>query len=94
MRYVTVLTDAPLDADVPLETDCGSCMACVSRCPAGAIAEDKTCFDLGKCTAVLDGFVKLPYIGQHICGVCVKACSPESARRAQQARESEGGARP
>ena len=92
MRYVTVVTDAGVEPDTPVEADCGDCTACVAKCPAGAIKVEREGFDLTLCKARLDEFRKLPYIGQHICGVCVKACSPESARRALQGREEEGGA--
>jgi len=92
MRYVTVLTEAELEADEPLEADCGACMACVAGCPGAAIKVEKESFDLDRCKAKLDEFTKLPYIGQHICGVCVKACSPASARKAWRSREEESGA--
>jgi epoxyqueuosine reductase len=71
---VTVLTDAPLEAGKPLEGDCGDCRACVAACPAGAIHASSKDFDLSACKAKLDEFVRLQFIGQHICGVCVKAC--------------------
>ena len=89
MRYVTVVTDAELEPDQPLEADCGECLACVRACPASAIRSERSEFDLSLCKAALDEFRKLPYISQHI---CVKACSPESARRARESREEEGGA--
>jgi epoxyqueuosine reductase QueG len=94
VRYTSVLTDAPLEADEPLEADCGVCMACVSKCPAAAIAVEKTGFDLSRCAARLDEFAKLPYVSQHICGVCIRACSPASARRAGRQREKAHGAGP
>jgi epoxyqueuosine reductase QueG len=75
MRYVSVLTDAPLAAGRPSEGDCGACRACVPVCPAGAIKEKREEFDLEACYRKLTEFTRLPFIGQHICGVCVKACS-------------------
>lgn len=80
-RLVTVLTDAPLPTDSPLEADCGSCRACMAVCPAGAIKEDPADFDLEACYGKLSEFRRLPYIGQHICGVCVKACRPDKTNR-------------
>jgi len=74
MRYVSVLTDAPIEAGKPGDSDCGDCTACVTACPAGAIRNSPDEFDLKACKAELDEFVHLPFIGQHICGVCVKAC--------------------
>jgi epoxyqueuosine reductase len=92
MRYVTVLTDAPLEPDQPLEADCGDCLACVPQCPGGAIKVEREGFDLSRCRAKLEEFQKLPYVSQHICGVCLKACSPQAAQRAWRGREREGGA--
>ncbi len=80
-RLVTVMTDALLPADAPVEADCGTCMACVSACPAGAISEDSAEFDLEACYRKLCEFRKLPYVGQHICGVCIKACRPKNRDR-------------
>lgn len=78
LRYVSILTDADLPCGVPPEGDCGNCRACVGVCPAEAIREDPLKFDLEACYAKLCEFAKIPYIGQHICGVCVKACSPDA----------------
>jgi epoxyqueuosine reductase len=78
VRYVSVLTDLALVAGVPCEGTCGACRACVAACPAAAIQDDPAAFDLGACYAKLTEFTRLPFIGQHICGVCVKACSPEA----------------
>lgn len=75
MRYVSILTDAPLSCGSPMEADCGACMACVKACPAGAIKEEPGEFDIMACYSKLEEFRKLPFIGQHICGLCIKACS-------------------
>ena len=75
MRYVSVLTDAPLAAGVPHEGSCGTCMACLKACPAGAIGESSEAFDLDACYGKLCEFVRLRFVGQHICGVCVRACA-------------------
>ncbi len=74
MRYVSVLTDMPLVADSPNEGECGSCRRCVDVCPAQAIGETREEFDLDRCYGKLTEFTRLSFIGQHICGVCVKAC--------------------
>jgi len=74
LRYVSVLTDMPLAAGSPTDEDCGDCRACIDVCPAQAIREDRDAFDLDACYAKLTEFTRLPFIGQHICGVCVKAC--------------------
>jgi epoxyqueuosine reductase QueG len=73
-RLVSVLTDAPLAADSPVQHDCGSCTACVSVCPASAIDRDPAKFNLDACYRKLCEFTQIPFVGQHICGVCVAAC--------------------
>jgi epoxyqueuosine reductase QueG len=75
LRYVSVLTDMPLKAGTAHKGDCGTCMACVAVCPAKAIKEKREDFNLKACYEKLTEFTKLPFIGQHICGVCVKACA-------------------
>jgi len=74
VRLVTVLTDAPLVPDAPLDADCGACRRCLAVCPAGAIAESVADFNLSACYEQLCQFRKRRYIGQHICGLCVRAC--------------------
>lgn len=78
VRYVTVLTDAPMDPDVPLGRDCGTCVACVHVCPARAIKGKREGFELEACYEKLCEFARIPFVGQHICGVCVKACHPSN----------------
>ncbi len=73
-RLATVLTDMPLAADEPLQDDCGVCRACVSLCPASAIAETPGAFDHQKCFLQLKEFQRQKLTDQYICGVCVKAC--------------------
>jgi len=75
VRLVTVLTDAPLVPDAPLtENECDRCGKCRTVCPAGAIGETLDTFNLDACYQQLCVFRKRPYIGQHICGICVRAC--------------------
>jgi len=73
-RLACVLTDMPLEADKPVERDCGSCRACIESCPAGAISEKPADFGHMKCFAQLKEFQKKRYVEQFICGVCVRAC--------------------
>src|SRR4030042_3552016 len=49
IRLVTHLTDLPLEIDSPQVKDCGSCRACLSVCPAGAIKEPQADFDHLRC---------------------------------------------
>jgi epoxyqueuosine reductase QueG len=74
MRYASVLTDAPCPTGEPLDSACGACRACIDACPARAVRERSEDLDLDACHAQLSEFRKRPFIGQHICGVCVRAC--------------------
>jgi len=74
VRYVSVMTDMPLKVDGESPGDCGSCRRCVAICPAGAIKEDPKDFDLEACYQQLKYFRNKENLGQHICGVCLKAC--------------------
>lgn len=74
VRYASILTDMPLKVDGEAEDDCGSCRACIEVCPAGAIKEDPKDFDLDACYQQLKYFRNKENLGQHICGLCVKAC--------------------
>lgn len=75
VRLATILTDFPLPPDHPLEGDCGSCRRCIAVCPAKAIGESPASFDLPACYEKLNEFRKTRHVQQHICGMCVKACS-------------------
>jgi epoxyqueuosine reductase QueG len=75
VRYASVLTDLELPYDRPLEGDCGTCRACISACPGGAIVENPRQFDLAKCIETIDRIRKPANIGSRICGICVKACA-------------------
>jgi epoxyqueuosine reductase QueG len=72
-RLVTILTDMPLVPGRPLDRDCGDCFACLQTCPAQAIKENEEDFDHWACFDKLKEF-RRQVVGQHICGVCVKAC--------------------
>lgn len=85
VRLATILTDFPLAPDHPLKADCGPCRRCVAVCPARAIGEAPAAFDLAACYEKLSEFRKTRNVPQHICGVCVKACSgPLSIAKAEQ----------
>jgi epoxyqueuosine reductase QueG len=74
VRYNTVLTDMPLDADKPLGTDCGGCRECVAVCPASAIKDQPSDFDHMECYNMITQLNYKRNIGHHICGICVEAC--------------------
>lgn len=74
-RLVTVLTDMPLIPGQPLSLDCNQCFRCLSVCPAKAIHKNQADFDHLACFRQLDEFRRRGFVGQHICGICVKACA-------------------
>ncbi len=74
IRFVTILTNLPLVIDSPSIRDCGSCLDCLSVCPAGAIQESQKNFDHLRCYEQLRTFAKTLHFSHNICGVCVKAC--------------------
>lgn len=74
IRLVTVLTDMPLEADLPLDEDCGECRKCLPVCPVGAIKDSRDDFDHQACFEKLKEFRQSGIVGQYICGICVKAC--------------------
>lgn len=73
-RLTTILTDAALECDRFLKSDCGKCKLCISVCPAGSIKEKQSEFDHLACYEKLREFRTLGYTGQFICGICVKVC--------------------
>lgn len=72
VRYCSILTDLEFAPDEKVEADCGTCRNCITACPARAITEDGV--DIFRCYEKLEEFSRIRGIGQHICGVCVKAC--------------------
>lgn len=74
VRYVTVLTDLPLEPRAPIAMDCGDCRRCVEICPAQAIGERKEDFQVRLCYEKLKQFSSAKGIGVYICGLCVRVC--------------------
>ena len=74
-RLVTVLTDIPFEADMPLDEACGKCRKCLEVCPAQAVKDLKEDFDHWACFEKLKEFKREGIVGQLICGVCIKVCS-------------------
>lgn len=80
LRLGTVLTNAMLPADKPVEVRCGDCTACTESCPAGAIKgrlfspevpfserlQPELCDQYQN--KVRDNF------GKRVCGVCLAVC--------------------
>ncbi len=74
VRLVTILTDLPLVVSSHSIKDCGSCLDCLSVCPAGAIKVRQEEFDHLRCYEQLRTFAKTLHFSHNICGICVKAC--------------------
>lgn len=83
VRYITVLTDAPLPLGTPVTTSrCGDCTACVTACPAGAPSgrqwhaglARETFFDAFKCFDCAREQAAAIGVEQPICGRCIAAC--------------------
>jgi len=73
-RLVTILTDIPLKPGKPLDMNCDVCNKCLPTCPASAIKDTQAEFDHMACYDKLEEFRRTGVSGQHICGVCIKAC--------------------
>jgi len=76
IRLATILTDMPMETDSPVENDCGECRKCIDICPASAIRESHREWNKAACLEKLKYFAKAHNVGQYICGLCVKVCSP------------------
>ena len=77
-----LITDAPLEPDSPLDTDCGECCLCQDACPTGALHEPYKC-DIERCLTLHTLYNKgtLPYeirekTGTTLshCNACLDAC--------------------
>lgn len=84
-RWVTVLTDAPLQATgQPMEERCGRCRQCVEVCPAQAFTGEpfrpseprEKRYDVKKCVDYFMGISKK----EKVCGLCLYVC-PHGRRK-------------
>ena len=75
IRLVSVITDAPLTADKPLDLDlCKECDKCLRACPVGALKGERI-VDKTKCFAQHMKVAKELQLGElDICGVCIRVC--------------------
>lgn len=79
-RWVTVLTNAPLPAGVPVSERCGQCQLCVEVCPAQAFTgasfspdePREARMDAPKCRNYIEERAKT--LGTKFCGLCVYIC--------------------
>lgn len=73
VRFVSVLTDAPLKPGSPLDRPCGKCRVCVDACPVKAFAGVEFRADEGR-EVRFDAFKCSEYRREHPCGICVASC--------------------
>lgn len=80
VRWISVLTDAPLEAGTPMGVRCGECRACADACPAGAFTgrnfeegePREARFDARSCERYLKGLESST--GYGVCGMCLYVC--------------------
>ena len=73
VRFVSVLTDAPLETGSPLDRPCGKCHVCIDACPSKAFTGAEFRPEEGR-EVRFDVFKCSEYRREHPCGVCVSAC--------------------
>jgi epoxyqueuosine reductase QueG len=80
VRWVTVLTDAPLETGQPMGGRCGNCRECVDGCPVRAFTgrpfregePREARFDVTKCYAYQR--IDRERLDSILCGVCLYVC--------------------
>lgn len=81
LSLVTVLTDAPLEPDSPIEESlCGECRLCVQMCPSGALSGEEwsrenpfpELIDFSKCATHKEN--SRAVAGKPNCGFCINIC--------------------
>ena len=73
VRFVTVLTDAPLQTGSAIDRPCGKCHVCVDACPVKAFAGVEFRADEPR-EKRFDAFKCSEYRREHPCGICVSSC--------------------
>ncbi|TAJ45403.1 epoxyqueuosine reductase [Methanofollis fontis] len=83
VRFASVLTDAPLTADTPIErSSCGPCEGCRTACPASAVSglewrpglERDAFWDSRACHAHCRQVADELGLEHPMCGACIVAC--------------------
>lgn len=81
VRWVTVLTDAPLEEGAPIRNQCGDCRICVESCPpkvfTGRLFDPseprEARFKIQRCIQYRKNLEEKK-TGVRVCGVCVSVC--------------------
>ena len=82
MLLGTVVTDASIPSDSPMQRDCGTCSACIPACPTGALGEWG--LDARRCLSTwlqtpgsIPQWIR-PVMGRRVygCDDCLTACPP------------------
>ncbi len=87
VRFVTVLTDAPMTAGKPMDVLCGDCTECVDACPISSFTrknfrEDEpreARYDARRCEAYFKAMEKEGKPA--VCGMCLYACPHGKSER-------------
>jgi epoxyqueuosine reductase len=78
VRFVTVMTDAPLQTGSVIDRPCGKCHVCVDACPVKAFTGVEFRADEPR-QKRFDAFKCSEYRREHPCGICVSSC-PRGSR--------------
>lgn len=97
LSWATVLTNAPLDVDVPVtRSECGTCSLCVQHCPSGAVRGRDWSIDepmqemvmYERCKSLKKSRNALN--GKPNCGFCITVCpySRQGSRKDEEETEA------
>jgi epoxyqueuosine reductase len=79
VRFVSVLTDAPLETGSARDRPCGKCRLCVDACPVKAFTGVEFHPEEGR-EVRFDAFKCSEFRREHPCGLCVSSCPRGRAR--------------
>jgi epoxyqueuosine reductase QueG len=80
VRWITILTDAPLETGKPMDERCNECRECVDACPLKSFTNRnfrkseprEARYDASKCEKYLKGLER--HTGYGVCGMCLYIC--------------------
>ena len=88
VRFVSILTDAPLETGSPLDKPCGKCRACVDACPVKAFTGAEFHADEGR-EVRFDVFKCSEYRRENACGLCVSVCPKGKKKNKNEPQRSQ-----